>query len=926
MRLLFFLFFLSLSQLTFAQIHWEHVPGIIGDADLSGFAVSPDGKWYVTGEDHLYSSADSGLTWNIEIKFGIHDNIHNLQFFSDGTPVFTTVQDLVIKRDNQWVVTGYNSDFQIYNDTLFTTDRDIFYSPDQGMTWTRYIDMPSFYPAYKYRRVSGRHYLEFGIGVEHLLGEVDLTGQVLRSVVNNGIDYFFIDSCANIHYIDYDQHLILDEEDDEHYGPVIGAGSTFGSFNGISYRLTNKNLYRHTGCEGTWEFITTIQKAQDFYPISEDTFLFALEKEVVKINLPDIRVDTIEIHNGYYQGFMQEIPDGTKFLESAGSNYRLNTDGSIDTVAFRISDVFFGPHGWIYQNEDQLLTKTPVSKDGGMTWDTLPKPGAILEPISYMAPMTEDIVVYTNYAKGTVIQYADGSYFSILADSASGISHYYPRCRIVGDLLFLLSGSPQYVSTFNLITHEFTPLIFYRDISAIWLDMDNEGTVFYVTNQQKVLNVAAYPYNEVRTINLPPVFKNATAVDRGYLVNAVDLVHISKEMTMTEIPVDELDKRQILSVVYGKSGRWILTTFSPFERFYVSTDAFSTGKLGLPIKGQLLLANEQCLPESPLPVVNWKFLFKNAGHEFLAVGQQDGDIDFVIPPGTYDVQIIPPVGGIWDECDWPTSLTITPGNPITDWNVTSYAKESCQPASFSVSAPFYRRCFDSQMFVDIRNLGVQPITAAQVNLDYSDHISLISTSVPYSQQGNHYVFELADIPPGGFIQIPLIINTSCNTSLGEQLCARGQLILADTCTTLSYADALCMEAIGSWDPNDKLVTDATGLSISDFNKDQYLFYKIRFQNTGTDTAFNIQVIDELDPGLDLKTFEMVSSSHACNFHFENSRTLVIDFPNIKLPDSSANLVGSNGFFEFRILADSTFVESDTLQNTGKHLSLILMRQ
>jgi uncharacterized repeat protein (TIGR01451 family) len=47
---------------------------------------------------------------------------------------------------------------------------------------------------------------------------------------------------------------------------------------------------------------------------------------------------------------------------------------------------------------------------------------------------------------------------------------------------------------------------------------------------------------------------------------------------------------------------------------------------------------------------------------------------------------------------------------------------------------------------------------------------------------------------------------------------------------------------GSFDPNDKLVNKATLPTTYNANKDR-LLYTIRFQNTGTDTAFTVIVRD-----------------------------------------------------------------------------------
>lgn len=110
----------------------------------------------------------------------------------------------------------------------------------------------------------------------------------------------------------------------------------------------------------------------------------------------------------------------------------------------------------------------------------------------------------------------------------------------------------------------------------------------------------------------------------------------------------------------------------------------------------------------------------------------------------------------------------------------------------------------------------------------------------------------------------------------------------------------CQENIGSYDPNDKQAFP-TGYGDEHFieaNTD--LEYLIRFQNTGTDTAFRVVIEDVISPFLDLTTIVPGASSHAYDFQIINERTIRFVFDNILLPDSTTNLLASNGFVKFKI--------------------------
>jgi uncharacterized repeat protein (TIGR01451 family) len=113
-------------------------------------------------------------------------------------------------------------------------------------------------------------------------------------------------------------------------------------------------------------------------------------------------------------------------------------------------------------------------------------------------------------------------------------------------------------------------------------------------------------------------------------------------------------------------------------------------------------------------------------------------------------------------------------------------------------------------------------------------------------------------------------------------------------------DIYCGIVTGSYDPNDK-----TGfpLGVTDQNfirAYQQLQYVIRFQNTGNDTAFTVVIRDTLDVDLNLFTVTTGVSSHPYEFRIYGPRVLEWRFNNINLPDSTTDLVGSNGFVTFHV--------------------------
>lgn len=114
-----------------------------------------------------------------------------------------------------------------------------------------------------------------------------------------------------------------------------------------------------------------------------------------------------------------------------------------------------------------------------------------------------------------------------------------------------------------------------------------------------------------------------------------------------------------------------------------------------------------------------------------------------------------------------------------------------------------------------------------------------------------------------------------------------------------YTD--CHEANGSYDPNDKQCQPKGWGQEHFIAPDQTLHYNIHFQNTGNDTAFQVVIRDTLDVNLDLTSLRLELSSHAVHLVKDPvHRALAFVFDNIRLPDSTQNSSGSQGFVQFTV--------------------------
>jgi len=113
-------------------------------------------------------------------------------------------------------------------------------------------------------------------------------------------------------------------------------------------------------------------------------------------------------------------------------------------------------------------------------------------------------------------------------------------------------------------------------------------------------------------------------------------------------------------------------------------------------------------------------------------------------------------------------------------------------------------------------------------------------------------------------------------------------------------DIYCGEVTGSYDPNDKAGTPTGVGADNSILPNGKIEYRIRFQNTGTDTAFTVVIRDTLSTDLDIFTVKSGASSHNYSFRMYGPRILEWTFDNILLPDSFINEPLSNGFISFSV--------------------------
>jgi len=299
--------------------------------------------------------------------------------------------------------------------------------------------------------------------------------------------------------------------------------------------------------------------------------------------------------------------------------------------------------------------------------------------------------------------------------------------------------------------------------------------------------------------------------------------------------------------------------------------------------------------------------------EFNRVSNSSGQFGALLADGTYEVEIESP-GDLWLVCNNNQTVTIDGSNVDIDFGLQ--ATQDCHDPVLDLSVPFLRRCFDSYMYIDYCNEGTVVMEDGIVELFLNDDISITSSSIPIaSQDGNLYTFEIGDLDPWECGEINLVVLVDCDVELGTELCYQAEILPESDCVVRPRSLGLeCQEVVGSFDPNDKRAFPLSGTDEYKVLPDTEIKYQIRFQNTGTDTAFNVYIDDQISDLMDLTTLRGGASSHPYEMEIMNERILRFSFDNIMLPDSNVNLLGSNGFVNYYLTQNPGHANGTVIEN------------
>ncbi len=244
---------------------------------------------------------------------------------------------------------------------------------------------------------------------------------------------------------------------------------------------------------------------------------------------------------------------------------------------------------------------------------------------------------------------------------------------------------------------------------------------------------------------------------------------------------------------------------------------------------------------------------------------------------------------------------------IKDYAVTAFNLNRVRPG------------FDNLYHVTYSNEGTDTLNNKNVVFIKDSHCSFLgATPSPASVSGDTITWNISSLLP----------NTSSAISLKLETAVIPDINIGDTMRSIVYIDStgdvmttdnlvrLAEIVGGSYDPNDKQENYAGNMPLKDVVEGNKLDYLIRFQNTGTDTAFTVVVRDTLDTKLDAATFSMIASSHSCQLNIKDGKYITWTFKDIKLLDSFSNETLSHGYITYSIKPKLPIGIEDEIQNSA----------
>lgn len=235
----------------------------------------------------------------------------------------------------------------------------------------------------------------------------------------------------------------------------------------------------------------------------------------------------------------------------------------------------------------------------------------------------------------------------------------------------------------------------------------------------------------------------------------------------------------------------------------------------------------------------------------------------------------------------------------------------------SISAP--RPAMTYQNKIIYTNNGVSPASGT-ITFTKDALVAVTDISQPGTvSNANGFTYDFTDLQPNETRMFVVTLSVPAPPTVNQDD------LLTNTATITAAANDIDLAnntfpntqvVVNSYDPN--MIVEAHGeqIDINTFSVNEFLYYTIYFQNTGTASAIQVRLDDVLDAQLDENTVVMLNASH--NFVLQRKQNhLKWIFDYIMLPGQMQNEQLSKGYVFFKIKVKPGFQAGDIIPNTAE---------
>ena len=306
------------------------------------------------------------------------------------------------------------------------------------------------------------------------------------------------------------------------------------------------------------------------------------------------------------------------------------------------------------------------------------------------------------------------------------------------------------------------------------------------------------------------------------------------------------------------------------------------------------------------------------------ISNYSGDYNIPVQDGNYT--ITPTLENLDYFSVSPTSITVdfpSDTSPyIQDFCVTSNGVYNDLEVSI-LPLEAARSGFDTAYKLIYKNKGTSTLSG-NVDLTFQDDIMVFVSASPSqdTQASGMLNWNFTDLTPFEVREITFTMGLNAPTD--SPPLNDGDILTFDTSISSSETDetpedntfTLNQTVVNSFDPNDKKCLEGEFITLEMVG--EYVHYMIRFENTGTATAVNIVVKDDIDiTKFDISTLIPLHASHDYVARIKSHGTdhyIEFIFEDIDLPFDDAN---NDGYVAFKIKTLETLALGDSFENDAE---------